>query len=285
MGISTIDWIWEGPSAQNDSGAWSATRVAMVILDSALELPDLLRDPRIPQAGTDAHPAEGNLICQRSRVSGSKGPLVHFVTSDYSTVVPSASQPGTATGNPLDMAPIIRRDWVTTVEPIDKDADGNLITNSALQQPDPPLTEEFDDLRITVIRNEPLVSNEKLLAYHNHVNASPFAGAGSYEVRCRMTTEELWHGQMLYSRVNYEFIIRNGGWRRRLLDAGWHYRTEVDGEWVTQPFKEANGDPVRTPRLLDGCGQPLPQGAEPMFLEYTRFPRAELNDLNISASP
>lgn len=94
---------------------------------------------------------------------------------------------------------------------------------------------------------------------------------------------------------NIEFWIDPLGWRKVIADRGlnrratpgystgrgnvWQEGDFVDGRARLVPILDANGDPIRTPVLLDGAGGPLVTNEtfpEPVWLTFTMYEEIDL---------
>ena len=120
--------------------------------------------------------------------------------------------------------------------PVDHDADGNPLLNSALDAFDPPLSTEFTTIFLSITRNEPYFDVQKALTYSNRININPFniKGAGIVapgQILCRsiQPAGEYIEGTRFVPIV-YDFELRSGlkldsdglwdGFKYRILDQG-----------------------------------------------------------------
>lgn len=177
-----------------------------------------------------------------------------YITVNYSLVENPLAQPAEFSWSHVD-----------NEEPIDRDINGNPITNSAGELPDPPITETFHDVVLRVSRNEALFNHVTASEYKNSVNANTFLGFAPGTVKCTVFEGEITRAAALtYYIVRYEFQIREDAWKKRFLDAG--FREKVGTEY--EVIKDKDGVPLSEPSLLDGNGYKLPDGATPVFLEF-----------------
>lgn len=157
--------------------------------------------------------------------------------------------------------------------PVDHDADGNPLLNSALDAFDPPLSTEFTTIFLSITRNEPYFDVQKALTFSNRININPFniKGAGIVapgQILCRsiQPAGEYIEG-VRFVPIVYDFELRSGlkldsdglwdGFKYRILDQGlraFYSKTEkgriYDADQRTAPTKS----PVTTDVRLDGKG-------------------------------
>lgn len=219
-----------------------------------------------------------------------------FVDVEYDTDTPSQDEHDQEhPDNPLDEPWEVDFDFEQFGKPLDRDADGNAVTNSADEPFDP--APEVDDGRLVlrITRNEAEYPTATALAYKNKVNSDTFYGAPAGYVKAKpirgtRQTKRLQDGQLLsYYRVSYEFHFRGSDeedWDAHLLDQG--YRELVDmGGAIGQVYlniTDRDDMPLNQPTLLDGAGAKLPHGGTPVFRDFKAYKRLAFSALNVGGS-
>lgn len=211
-------------------------------------------------------------------------PLHWLVTVVYSSIV-----------NPLELPPQVSWFSAATNEPVDiakvlNPATGQVTegsaTNSSGEAVDPPITDEVDDLIYRTVFNQ---------EFFNHTFASTLIGSLNSEVWKQF---DKWKAKIkVYSAVerraaglNYvevtaEIHIREDNWFQKVPDQG--FRT-LDGADPTTglpkytTIKDEEGNALSQPVLLDGFGQILPEGADPIILTYNARPSFDFNLLGLA---
>jgi hypothetical protein len=155
------------------------------------------------------------------------------VTATYAMGEPESGQ------NPLLLRPRIKWAQGNFTDGIDSDKSANPIFNAAGDAPDPPLTDNFTSLFLSIIRYEPYYDVQKGLLYANTYNTNVFTitGAGTVQPgQCKclniQPTQE-YTDNAFFVEVAYEFEFRAGkldgivgagglydGFKRRFLNAG-----------------------------------------------------------------
>jgi len=182
---------------------------------------------------------------------------------------------------PLSIPPRISWGFATSNEAIDKDSQGNVITNSSGESPDPPITDEIDDLIMRIAVN--WESFDHLLAadYKGAVNSDIFYDfpVGTCKIKVFDGDETRIAGLTFWS-VTIEIQIRYdsendllSGWKKRFLDEGFRVKSGTDDDGATdyEILKDKDGNPLSQPVLLDGEGAKLVEGNDPVFLEFETY--------------
>jgi hypothetical protein len=262
-----------GVSVNNDGSYDGAGKEIYVVTfdnaDSPASRPYIARDytqevggVRIP-AMWESHPYSPWIYVKNKRVSMWNGPFHWQVTVEYEYVENPLTQPYTA-------------EWLfsTSNEPVDRDREDNALVNSADEPWDPAITEEASDLVLRITRNEASYDPAVAAEFKRSVNSATFLWFPPKTVKCsvfegvRTRVANLW-----YAKVNYEFVIRLEkdkldnyiGWKRRILDQGLRTK-DAQGNYTL--IRDSEGDPITTPVKLNGLGQKLTSGADPVFLIY-----------------
>jgi len=197
------------------------------------------------------------------------------------------------TEEPLCQPMKIEWTFATSTEPIDRDADGEAITNSAGVTFDQPLSEEIDDQILRITRNEETFDANFAADYKGAVNSDTFWGFPPRTCRLKIfdgvkaRAAGLWFWQ-----VTYEFHIRydasdplRTGWNHRVLDQGYQVKTGAlndDGSPEYETLTDASGQPLREPVLLDGNGNRLAKNADPVYLEFETAPARAFSALDLA---
>lgn len=217
---------------------------------------------RIP-ALWESHPYDPWIYVKNKTVRMWEGPLHWLVTVEYEYVE-----------NPLEEPFIAEWLFSSSNEPIDRDREGNALVNSSDEPWDPPIQEEAHDIVLRITRNEPSYNPLAAYEYKKSVNQDTFLWFPEKTVKCSVFEGlRQRRANLYYAQVHYEFMIRldktpDGGsyigWLRRILDQG--LRTKSGGNYTL--IKDSEGNPITTPVLLNGSGQQLASGANPVFLTY-----------------
>lgn len=228
-----------------------------------------------------------------------------IVTLDYGPV-PNVPE------TPLQEAPLLSIDGREIEVPVTTDVAGNLIVNSAGDPFDPPITRSEDRIILTVSRNEAsqayadqyfldtglvypgwVFNFDTIKQIANKVNVAPFLGYGPHKVKGLRPRVVRNHHPMVgwYWSVTYyfeikdeDFVIGEGegaetvgsGWDRVVLDAG--YRTK-DGSELN--MITIDGQPIQEPALLDGEGQRLDAGEDPVYMAFALNEEMDFNMLGL----
>lgn len=210
------------------------------------------------------------------------GPYIYEVTANYISIE-----------NPLDLEPEI--EWgkaVSNVE-IDRDINGDPILNSAGQSPDPPITEEFEDLVFRMTRNENYFNALLAHEYKGAVNSDIFLGFDPGFAKCiEISGTRARVADLVYWKVRYEIHFRLSnpipgtpkiGWIRRLLDEGRIEKTGTAGDGTPELLqnKDQEGTVLSEPVLLDGEGKKLADGSPAVYLEFETRRKLPFETLNL----
>ena len=202
------------------------------------------------------------------------GPFFFEVSVHYGALTPKG---GAAAGEPVDpvaIPPLWSYPQAVTTEKIDRDVDGDPITNSAGESPDPPLTEEFHDHvgRVVLYRME--YDQLQAWEYRGAVNSVAWRGFPAGTVLCTVNTgEEMQTPFGLRFRITMEFQARwtkkedgsHIGWQRRVLDEGFRDITSLDADGKPEQFTDKNDVVLTEPTKLDGSGGKLADGLDPVW--------------------
>lgn len=184
----------------------------------------------------------------------------------------------------------VERSLVT--QPADHDAEGRPIVNSADEPIDPPLTRQSMSKTLVAVWHR---SNDSWFAMYNslapfegRLNSAVFAGAPRGCLFCESLQIEEVSGGLF--RITGRFAYRPPrelfghtyeGWSDTVLNLGRRTKGQVVGGKREYPPILMNGVPVADPVPLDANGQRLPDGEDPVVLEFRHHLYADFNDLEI----
>jgi len=285
MAVISVTEDWQRRTANfrpDDAGAALVFTVGFDNQTSPKERPLLAAsasygDVRVPNMW-EAHPYTPVLWVQDKDIQA-LSPFFYEVTVIYGVRSPDIFKQGQSPMvHPLDEPTDITWTFVTTNEPIDRDIDGNPLTNSADESFDPPITKDFHDLVLRIERNRAAYSALMAGEYIGAVNSDNFWDFPPRVVRCMDFSAKLMRtGTTTYWRVTYEFQIRfnflegtDWGWRRRILDQGFRVKAGADenNKPIYQELKDEDDNKLSQPVKLDGNGQELGVGDVPVFLKF-----------------
>ena len=175
---------------------------------------------------------------------------------------------------PLDKTPKISWSFATSNEPIDTDTYGDPIVNSAGESFDPPITMDVDDLVLRIEKNQSNYDELQAAEYKNAVNSDYFWGyaPGTCILKIYDGSQQRIAG-LTYWVVNYEIQIRWDGWKRRIVNEGFRYKTGTQTDSIDdyKIAKDTDNNPLSSPILLNTDGTRLPTGSDPVFLEFELY--------------
>lgn len=201
------------------------------------------------------------------------------------TSVPTSKQTGNNEQDPLNEPPKFSGSFLRVTEIFEEDKDGNAILMSSGEPPDPPLEEgvSYPTLRIEMNVATPALA---LWAdYANATNSSSFWGLGPRQ----WAVEKIdWQDQFRgngsrYVTVSFEFAAKYNTWDRKFLDRG-YYRKVVAPIAGKILITDVDGQPVNAPRLLDGSGNVLEEGATPVYITKVLRPSRAFAALGVPSS-
>lgn len=177
--------------------------------------------------------------------------------------------------SPLEEPPEISWSFATSQEPIDTDIAGRPLTNTADEPFDQPPTRDFDDLVLSISRNEPAVDPLTMLAYQGAVNSDQFGFAAPGQARMtRISAEAHTENGATYWKVRYEIQFRADGWTKRIRNEGYREKTGTDAEGrpIYRQITDPSGTALSKPVPLDVDGKRLPAGQPPVWLYFQVYP-------------
>lgn len=220
--------------------------------------------------------------------------------------------PGNSGGydTPLDQPALHSWAGATSVEPIDHDADGRPIWNTAEEMFDPPPAVEVYDHVCCVERNE-ATPPKSMELYEGSTNSEDVT-IGGRRVRAGMgrisiTVQEVILGSKSYYRVNYRVTVRpplprgtayiyrgrswaavdqslpQYAWYWRFLNRG--FRQVIAGEGGSKALwqiLDEDDNPVTEPVNLAVNGTKLAVGQSPIWLLFRRYRSVSWRELRLS---
>lgn len=163
-----------------------------------------------------------------------------------------------------------------------KDVNGDPVVNSANDKFNP--AETMDDSRpvFIIVRNEKVYNDGVMATYRDTVNSDVFFGYAPQLVKCHSITGKLARDQDIgwYWIVTYRFEWNKDGWHKKPLDAG--YKTYPEGATAPTVILDKIGVPISDVSLLDGNGNELPAGEDPVFLDFQVYLEQPFEPLNIT---
>jgi hypothetical protein len=174
---------------------------------------------------------------------------------------------GNETEDPFNKAPVVHWQIGNTNEPVDSDVDGNPILNSVGDVVE-GLTEEFPTLHVAHTRPVGSYDIQKALAYGNKTNSDSFSIKGPNgpmsvnqgQALCRSITAEPYALDAEYVMETTLLEFREDGFKRRLLDQGYHGLYDDSGTTRIDRFSNGKGELWALPVRLNG-GKPIKQGS------------------------
>lgn len=169
--------------------------------------------------------------------------------------------------------------------PMEKDADGTPIVNTAGERFDPPLEREERFMILNVKLNQANFIAANLLLYEGRTNRLPFMGFPRGMVLLeKVASSKAFENNIFFWPTMYEFWIKmivHAGmqavdvWANTVLNRGFFQK--VDGK--LKIITDALGKPMATPSLLALDGTKLPVGGAPVFLVFYKHMEADFNEL------
>lgn len=274
---------------------WASTSSALI---GQLEVRFANSVPRLGDAYVSASGAfDSAAYCKRVSVrQRNESPYEWAIEAEYSTI-PTTNTPGGSSQSPgsgpgaapgeSEMHPLSRpaevrwgrREVVRVAEAALLPA-GNLeaVRNSAGQPFDPPPEKEEVRRTLTVVRNQASYDPVGTLLYENAINLKAWLGFEKETVLCKGITADRQHEKgVFFQRVTYEFEINRRTWTKKILDAGYYELVAGELKLIRDKF----GNPLSSPALLDGTGLKLPDGDDPVYLEFDLYDLADFSLLGL----
>jgi hypothetical protein len=288
--MSSVKEIWNGRSGElNDEFIRNYTRCFQVRTDSPLSGPEVAVSLVSALTGAlySSYPTDAFALLKSFKPQqDSESPLWWTVQVEYSSQTKVQSQQDPV---PWNRPPVITGSFQKVEKVAERDKDGNLICNSAIMSFDPPILIEVAQGTVTVQQNVQLtdagLNFTTQYACYGCVNSNDLFLNFFPPDSCRYDgwefQQEEFSGSPYWSlkwsfSVNLNTDTFTGDWNNlQVLDAG--LVELVDGEWKN--IKDANGNPVSQPVLLDGAGQKLPPAGVPVYLTVSPYTRKDFSTI------
>jgi hypothetical protein len=300
--ISAIDPVWFGTAVRNDRNGAKTFRVryrvtleTTSVVQNGIDLEQglaILEDPRLP-ADDASITLRGTTYYVSSRdvePPDETNRVIWFVAIEYTDTLDNGDgdldqPPGNNNPNPTDDTPYWEFDSGDGTKFTNRDIDGNLITNTAGDPPEPIAV--FDPHPVVNFhRNEASFTWATTRQYTAKVNSSTWNGAPAKTVLCRkIRATQRWRNGIPYYAVVYQFEFKDleEGWQHLLSSLGYRQKVEStgDGETSTELVPiYVNGEPTQEPMPLDLNGKLCPPGYEDET-EWKVYKSVDFNPLNI----
>ncbi len=173
--------------------------------------------------------------------------------------------------NPLLEPPSYEWLFSQSERPIEQDAKGKPIRNTAGDRFDDILTREDSQPILKVTRNEPAENLFYGWELRDTVNRDTWNGAPRRTVKFQPPRAvSAYHKDVgIYYQKSYEFKFSDQTWRIVALNQG--LREKKNGK-VVEIISESEGTPIQTPELLAQTGEKLKAGSTPVWLEFDGYP-------------
>lgn len=185
--------------------------------------------------------------------------------------------------DPLDDPPDISGSYVRATKVATKDRHGQPVTNSS-DEPVIPAP-EIDDSRDTIVieLNTATINLQVRAAARDKVNSQTIWGLTARQLKLAVWSYHvLWRTPVHpYIRHHFELEVNLNGWDFKHIDQGFRTRfaQHPDGHWDYLTLMDAQDQPLREARLLDGEGQLLDAAADPVELTDELYDEYDFGDL------
>jgi len=266
MAVTSVVEITDGMGGTYDLTKRTYTRAFLVRVDDLSDDASVvLTSGSVPQV-RDVHGADTYAFCKQVTATRLDG-LNFTVSAQYDTAVEEEE-------DPLDRDPVYSWGSETQQIPIDFDASGTPIKNSAKDPLDPTITRPYRKITLTITRNEASFSASLPLAFVNYTNTDTFYGASAGKALCRdITATSKTENDTDFWEVSYSFLFDANGHQVKVIDAGYRDSSQV-------PFLE-KGVPVANPVPLNGSGARLSAGSNPVALTFTIYPSTAFSGMGL----
>lgn len=203
-------------------------------------------------------------------------PRLWIVEVRYSTA--KDTQERQIAENPLDRPAVYSWDSVTYQKVVAKDKDDQAVVNSAGERFSPLPTMDDNRPVLRVERNEATFNESRAIDYQDAVNTDMFRGFDPGQAKvAKITGTTAYENSVFYWQVTYEIHFRREGWRLEILDEGTYTTTALG---VKLLFFDVRGQIMQS-GLLDGHGNELADGSDPVFLPFDVYKKRPFNVLGL----
>lgn len=153
------------------------------------------------------------------------------------------------------------------------------VVNSAGQPFDPPISLPSANTTLSITGFTAVGDGSKIKRYMNKVNEHAFLGWDPGEARCtQYQLTSVYENGAFFWQVDVTIEFKDGGWNPvEVLDAGTLYKKSAS--LPLQPILDRAGNPVTAPVPLNGFGEPLTAGADPVYLEFQGYATVDFANL------
>lgn len=237
------------------------------------KLADIRDAPGINIGDTFQDAAADWVVCKSSNVKAADDSgLLWEVTFVFEPLRPDEgneeSGGGGGGGVTLPPIPIWSATGSSSVVPVYKDANGNMITNSA---GDPLEGLEKEKSELTLVLTKPYATHAQWLAaaraYTDTCNGNGWNGGDQHTWLCRFRSAGIERKDgLIYWSVQWEFAYREETWKLMPWDIGFHsLEGDGSGGYQKKTITGSDGKTVKQPVALAG-GTPLPEGQPPVVI-------------------
>lgn len=198
-------------------------------------------------------------------------------------------RPGGSANNPEEEAPQIEWDSEVSQYSPQEDLEGSLYHNEAAQAFSPPPVFDRGFLTLTITRNQTRFDHHAAIEYAFAVNNAEFIGFPPGAVQCYpVKATRQFKGSNSFYRTTTKLRFRRkridtgeyDSWQPHILNAGLMQRENdpLKARFMQPvPIPNGFGGFITTPVLLDNGGQELPEGSDPVWLDFVEFPEKDFS--------
>lgn len=176
--------------------------------------------------------------------------------------------------NPFDRPPKFEWLFNSGEKAIERDVHGRRIANAAGDRFDEIITREDSQPVLKITRNEPADMLFVGFDIRDTVNRNPWLGAPRRTVKFQPPRAVGQYSRLygLYYEKSYEFKFSDETWRLVMLNQGLRELKLIGAgpERELVPMK-VKGTDITEPLALDQDGKRLPEGQEPIYLEFDGY--------------
>ena len=175
--------------------------------------------------------------------------------------------------NPLNEPPEIELVFAQKEKLLEQDVNGKAIRNTVGDRFDDVITREDSQPILRISRNEPSSLGLFGMDLRDTVNRSPWMGAPRRTIKFQPPTlRSRWHRVIgTYYAKNYEFKFSDETWRFVLLNQGYYEKDADSSDNTKRKRITVKGEPIQQPVALTEEGLVLPEGDDPVWLEFDGY--------------
>ena len=250
---------------------------------------------RIPRIG-ERYPTDRPALCVSADPSPINGDPFAFIVLCRYTTTPSSASGGNfpseiIAANPLQHPFAYSISSVRVQVTVTRDKDGKPIENSAGEPYDPPIEEEESRSILTVRKNLPFLGSvEQMLIdisfIKDTINAKAWGGVGPHQAKLVAVDADLTlEAGVRFWAMRYEIHLLHGiaTWDRVILDQGFMaFAPPPALPGLAQNIIDPQtGSVVASPVKLDGAGNRLAPGGEPVYRTFETRDELDFTDLDL----